>query len=72
MYPEQGIIAQMYHDLNTFDLREGQGDQESTNGIPCLVEWNSRNITISDVCTSLNVAFFKVNEATKENILGLT
>lgn len=23
MYPEQGMIAQMYHDLNTFDLRQG-------------------------------------------------
>ena len=46
MYPEQGTIAQMYHDQDTFDFSQGYiCDQELTNDSRCLVEWKSRNMT---------------------------
>ena len=42
-----------------FRFKSRPCDQESTNCIRCLVEWNSRNITISNVFTSLNVVLSK-------------
>ena len=54
MYPEQGTIAQMYHDQDTFDFSQGYiCDQELINDSRCLVEWKSRNMTQLHLTMSL-------------------
>ena len=47
LYPEQGAIAELYHDRDT-DLNLVKATyKKSTSGSFCLVEWKSRDVTIS-------------------------
>ena len=45
--PERGTIAQMYLDQDTFDFSQAHVTKNQPMAVPCLVEWKSRNITMT-------------------------